>query len=102
MSCKWSLVFAVPSDNASMFCAAVVVREKYVLRDSLFGQASVTVGRLSTDSQERPISRLKNSSGVSCELWKPDWNVWMSFYVAPWLFLLSHCGFLSHRRMKNT
>jgi len=82
VSCKLSLIFAVPSDNAFMFCVAVVVSEKKVLRDSLLGQASVAVRRLSTHSQERPTSRLENLSGVSCELWKPDWKVWTLFSVA--------------------
>jgi hypothetical protein len=103
VSSKWALIFTVPSDNAFVFCVAVVVREKNALKGSLLGQASVAVGRLSTDSKGRPLSRLENSSGVSCELWKPDWNVWWTlFSVASQLFLLSHCGSLSHRRMKNT
>ena len=102
MPCKWALIFAVPCDNAFMFCVAVVVHQKKVLRDSLLGQASMAVRRLSTCSQERAISRLENSSGVSSELWKPDWNVWTLFSVALQLFLLSRCGSLSHRRMRNT
>jgi hypothetical protein len=100
--CKLALIFAVDSDNAFMFCVAVVVHKRKVLRDSLLGQASMAVGRLSTCSQERPISRLENSSGVSSKLWKPDWNVWTLFSVALQLFLLFRCGSLSHRRMRNT
>jgi hypothetical protein len=86
-----------------MFRVVTVVREKNVLRDSLLGHASVAVGRLSTDSKERPISRLENSSGVSCELWKPDWNIWWTlFSVVSQFSLLSLCGPLSHRQMKTT
>lgn len=39
---------------------------------------------------------------VSCELWKPDWNVWWTLHsVASQLFLIFQCGSLSHRHAKR-
>jgi hypothetical protein len=46
-----------------MFCTVTGVREKKVLLRNLLGQVSVAVRRIASNSKERPISRLENSSG---------------------------------------